>query len=234
MKSYSQFSEDIQILKFFQNDIVGYYVEVGSNDGLTNSNTALLELNGWKGILIEANPDLISKSIQSRPNSIVVNYAVVSCDRVGTVSFYKVVGGPPSLDGLSTIIGDENFVSRITSYGGEVKVIRVLATTLDNILTSNNVPSDFSFLSIDVEGADLEVLKGLSLNIFQPRIILVEDGSFGADWSVRNYLKSYGYIRVHRTGVNDWYVKSKDANKFIGQRLILTLRLFKWWLMRVL
>jgi len=75
--SYSQFGEDVEILKIFNTISSGYYVEVGANNGITNSNTFLLETKGWKGLLIEANPDLISRCQQSRPNSTVINCAVV-------------------------------------------------------------------------------------------------------------------------------------------------------------
>lgn len=231
-KSYSQFGEDIEVLNFFQNKNSGYYVEIGANDGLRGSNTVLLEQNGWKGLLIEANPDLISIAAQLRPNSTIINCAVLASKNIGTIDFYQVKGSPPHLDGLSTIMDTENFIPRIISYGGEIKKIRVPATTLNDLLVHYKAPSSFEFLSIDVEGAELEVLKGFSIDRFTPRIILIEDNSYGADISIRNYLQQYGYIRVHRTGVNDWYVQSKDTSFFIKQRIVLFLRLTKWSIQR--
>ncbi len=231
-KTYSQFGEDSKIINFFQNKSSNYYVEVGANDGIRDSNTALLEQDGWKGLLIEANPELIPLISQYRPNSIVIHSAVVAPDKIGSIDFHQVVGGPTNLDGLSTTIGSDTLLSRIYSYGGEVQVVKVPATTLDDILMKNNVPHEFEFLSLDVEGAELEVLKGLSLNRFHPRIILIEDNSYGADLSVRNHLRQQGYIRVHRTGVNDWYVQAKDIGFFFKERIILFLRLTKWSLQR--
>lgn len=230
--SYSQFGEDIQILDFYHRKNFGYYVEIGANDGISNSNTALLEENGWKGLLVEANPDLISACRQSRPNSIVVNYAVVAPENRGNINFYKVIGGPSNLNGLSTTVVSEEFISRICEYGGKVENISVNTNTLDDIFINNNVPFGFEFLSIDIEGGELEALKGFSIERFKPRIIVVEDNSFGVDTSVKNYLQQYGYVRVHRTGVNDWYVTSQDAGFFKVKRIILLLRLIKWWFMR--
>ncbi|MBE9224280.1 FkbM family methyltransferase [Phormidium sp. LEGE 05292] len=231
-QSYSQFGEDLEILKFFNFKKLAYYVEIGANDGITNSNTFLLEQQGWKGLLVEANPDLIPCCLQSRPNSIVMNYAVVASEKIGTIDFYRVVGGPRGLDGLSTTVTDGNFISMINQYGGKVEKISVPATILDDILNQNNSPVGFELLSIDVEGAELEVLKGFSIEHFKPRIILVEDNSQGKDVCVRNYLKLHGYVRVHRTGVNDWYVNYQDAVFFSFKRIILVLRLVKWWFMR--
>ncbi|WP_413267761.1 FkbM family methyltransferase [Floridanema flaviceps] len=230
--SYAQHDEDLEIMKLFKFKASGYYVEVGANDGKTNSNTALLEEKGWKGLLIEANPDLIDSCVESRPNSIVVNYAVVAPDNVGNVDFYKVVGGPGSLDGLSTTVGSENFTEMINRYGGEVQKISVPATTLDELLKRYNSPLEFELLSIDVEGAEMEVLRGFSIAHFKPKIVIVEDNSHGENTTVANYLRQYGYIRVHRTGVNDWYVCPQDADYFRVKRVILNLRLLKWWLKR--
>jgi FkbM family methyltransferase len=226
--TYSQFQEDIQLLNFWGCKFSGYYVDIGANNGVRDSNTALLEKHGWKGLLIEANPDLIPLASQARPGSLVINSAVVAPNLTGTINFYKVIGGPPNLDGLSTTLISDEFNSKISSYGGDVKVTRVPANTLDTILERNEVPSKFELLSIDVEGAELQVLEGLSLDKYTPRIILVEDNSKGIDLRVRNYLRRFGYIRVHRTGVNDWYVKSEDTIFFYRQRILLILKLLKW------
>lgn len=231
-KSYSQFQEDLQLLEFFEKNLHGYYVDVGSNDGLRDSNTALLEQYGWRGLLIEANLDLISVASKARPHSNVVHSAVLGPDKVGTTNFQKVVDGPSNLNGLSTTIDSKEFTSKISNYGGRVQTVKVPVATLDNILSANNVPHKFELLSIDVEGAELEVLSGLSLDCFQPRIILIEDNSYGADSSVKNHLQQQGYIRVHRTGVNDWYVQPQDIKFFLKERTILSLRLGKWWLKR--
>lgn len=228
LTSYAQFGEDLQLLDFFGNQSPGYYVEVGANDGISGSNTALLEKLGWKGILVEPNPDLIPLIQDSRTNSQILWGAAVAPEKVGTIEFYQVVGGPPGLHGLSTTVQDETAFSRINDYGGTLKPIHVTAKTLDDILLEYQAPQNFQLLSIDVEGAELDVLKGFSLDRYQPRVILLEDNSHGADWSVRNYLRQRNYIRVHRTGVNDWYVQSKDAAYFAKQRVILMLRLGKW------
>lgn len=234
VKSYSQFGEDIQLLRFFKEKSSGYYVDIGANNGLRDSNTALLEEQGWSGLLIEANPDLIELAIESRPNSKVIHCAVVSPENVGDIDFYKVVGGSKNLDGLSTVVYSSSFDSKIRDYGGIVHKTSVPAMTLETILRTNNSPGKFDLLSIDVEGYELAVLKSIPFTYFSPKIILVEDNSRGRDCSVRDFLKKYGYIRVHRTGVNDWYVKHKDSIFFRKQKLILTFKLMKWQIERYL
>ena len=231
LQSYSQFGEDREILSFFLTK-KGFYVDIGANDGVSGSNSLLLEENGWHGLLIEANPQLIPKILKSRPNAVVVHSAIVSPLDVGFIDFYQVKGEPTHLDGLSTTSYSQLFEDRIKGYGGEINLIKVPATSLDEILESHNVPTGFDLLSIDVEGGELNVLKGFSIERFAPKLILIEYNSIGCDTSVRDHLASYGYLRVHRTGVNDWYVTKCNSSRFLKQKIILSLRLLKWSLQR--
>lgn len=231
LKSYSQFGEDIEVLSYFKTK-TGFYIEVGANDGVSGSNSLLLEENGWRGLLIEANPELIPKILRARPDSTVVHSAIVSPLNEGSINFFQVKGDPPHLDGLSTTCYTDLFEAKIKLYGGNIIQMKVPATTLDSVLTSHAVPSKFEFLSIDVEGAELEVLKGFSIEHFAPKLIMIEDNSVGRDSSVSDYLSHYNYIRVHRTGVNDWYVLRQDSIHFSKRKIILTLRLLKWSLQR--
>jgi FkbM family methyltransferase len=228
--SYSQYGEDLKILKFFGASSSGYYVDVGANNGIRDSNTALLEECGWKGLLIEANPELIEQAVNARPQSIVIHSAVVDPDNIGAIDFYQVTGDCTNLDGLSTTLKNSNFLAKISAYGGQIKALRVPANTLDRIFQDYRVPERFELLSIDVEGAELQALKGLSLDRYSPRLIVIEDNSNGADWRVADRLKEWGYQRVHRTGVNDWYVNSNDSPFFWLQKLMLGYKYLKWWL----
>src|SRR5262249_34889134 len=57
----------------------------------------------------------------------------------------------------------------------------------------------------DVEGHELEVLRGFSIEKWRPTIMLIEDNSDFANTAVCDYLRRFGYVRFKRTGVNDWY-----------------------------
>lgn len=229
-KSYSQYGEDLEILKFFGEASSGYYVDVGANNGIRDSNTALLEERGWTGLLIEANPELIEQASQARPKSIVIHSAVVDSENIDAIEFYQVTGRSPNLDGLSTTLKNSSFLAKISAYGGQYKNLRVPAQTLNRIFQDRCVPDRFELLSIDVEGAELQVLKGLSLERYIPRLIIIEDNSNGVDWRVTDCLKQWGYQRIHRTGVNDWYVRSNDSQFFWRQKIRLGYQYFKWWL----
>jgi hypothetical protein len=102
------------------------------------------------------------------------------------------------------------------------KEIEVQARTLNSILEEQDV-SAIDLLSIDVEGAELEVLSGTDLEKYKPSLILLEDKHLYLD--KHRYLKKYGYRLVKRTRQNCWYVQ-KGA-KQPPQSLYEKLRLFK-------
>lgn len=153
---------DIKLLNIFDKKENGFFIELGANDGIKYSNTALLEFNfNWTGILIEPSEDAYLKCIKNRPNSIVLKTACVSndfnCD---------VIAGDFDGSMMSSVSG----VRRKSS-----ELCYVSATTLTNILDiykKQDIIIDF--LSLDVEGYEFEVLSGLNLKKYSPNYILIE------------------------------------------------------------
>src|SRR5205823_4844967 len=83
-------------------------------------------------------------------------------------------------------------------------VIEVPARTLDDILTEAGAPSRFDFLSVDVEGHELEVLSGFDFVRWRPRLVLLEDhvGNLGK----HRFMRAAGYQLIRRVENNGWYV----------------------------
>ena len=75
--------------------------------------------------------------------------------------------------------------------------------TLDKLLEEAGIDR-VDFLPLDVEGHEIEVMRGFNFNKYQPALILIEDGV--RDLSKHRFLKSHGYKLVKRTGLNNWYV----------------------------
>ena len=76
-------------------------------------------------------------------------------------------------------------------------------TTLDSVLQAAGV-SRLDFLSLDVEGHEIEVMCGLDFGKYKPTLILIEDGV--RDLAKHRFLKQHGYKLVKRTTLNNWYV----------------------------
>ena len=81
--------------------------------------------------------------------------------------------------------------------------------TLDDILLEVKAPVPIDLLSIDVEGHEIEVLSGLTLTRWRPRLVLIED--IALSLRLHRVLQSRGYKWVRRTGINAWYVPSESS-----------------------
>jgi FkbM family methyltransferase len=198
---YSQFREDRLLERMFPEG-PGVCVDVGAHDGITGSNSYLFERRGWRCILVEPVPELCER-IRTFRRAIVVNCAASSS--TGAASFYV----PRSLESWSALELAGTRKKQLTSGETGVDAITVQTRTLDDILEDAGV-SAVDFVSIDVEGHELAVLKGLSIDRFAPRVVIVEDNSGEGENGVAAHLAARGYIRFLRTGVNDWYGRETD------------------------
>lgn len=176
---------------FFGN-IQGYFVEVGANDPKERSQTWHLEQQGWSGVLVEPQPDLAAQ-LRALRKAKVFEAACSSPENAGRSLPLHVAGPLSSLDRHGMAPG-----------ATPEKVISVPVRTLDSILDEAGTPAAFDFLSIDVEGHELEVLRGFDIARWRPKLIMIEDHV--ADLSKHSYLTSSGYRIIRRYENNGWYV----------------------------
>jgi hypothetical protein len=81
--------------------------------------------------------------------------------------------------------------------------------TLDEILAEARAPQPIDLLSVDVEGHELDVLRGFDFARWRPRLILLEDHV--TNIAKHLFLRRHGYALMRRTGLNGWYVPEADA-----------------------
>jgi FkbM family methyltransferase len=192
-KSYAQWGEDRLAWEYFDHNPTGIFAEVGANDPEVGSQTFLLEQYGWEGILVEPQPWCCERLRQRRPRSKVFQAACGSPAQVGKACFHIASG-------------DARSSMRRYTYDQSViwtQTVEVQVMTLDTILAQAGF-SRLDFLSIDVEGTELDVLNGFDLRRYQPALIVVEDYVFTL--AVHRHLTAHGYKLVKRTGSNNWYV----------------------------
>ena len=163
---------DYKLSKYLPKE--GVFIEAGAADGFTESNTYFLEkFNNWTGILVEPVYGQYRQCVKERPKSKVFNCALVSFDYPHDT--IKLLEG--SL--MSTVKGalgeDESVHINKAKYfhGSKGEEIVVRARTLTSILKESGV-DHIDFLSLDVEGYESNVLKGLDFDIYKPKYILVE------------------------------------------------------------
>ena len=174
-----------------------FFVEVGAFEPQKHSQSFHLEQAGWTGILVEPQPDLADRLRRER-KARVYEVACSSPDRAGTRMELYIAGGCSSFDRNLMITGIE-----------AAKVVDVPVQTLDGVLTDACAPQPIDFLSVDVEGHELEVLSGFDFARWRPRLILLEDHVTNLDKHI--FLLRHGYALMRRTGLNGWYVPREDA-----------------------
>ena len=181
------------VWQFFGRKHDGVFVEVGANDPVAGSQTWLLEQQGWRGVLVEPQSVHCKRLRQQRTRSQVFQVACSSAALEGEMDLLIA-----EQDGTSTLKKQ-----RDTHGTRFIGTERVKVTTLNKVLASAGVER-IDFLSLDVEGHEIEVMRGLDFEKYRPALILVEDGV--RDLSKHTFLKSHGYKLVKRTTLNNWYV----------------------------
>ncbi len=200
---------------YFDRAKTGYYIEVGANEPKRSSQTWMLEQTGWTGLLIEPNPDLCDLLRKERPKSTVVQAAAAGAADVGKAKFHIAKNNlHSSLSG-----GNVDFNPDI------LRVIEVDVLTLDSIIQNNASPK-IDFLSIDVEGHQLAVLKGIDFKKHAPRLVMIEDHL--TSYQTHLFMGTVGYRLVKRTGLNNWYIPAGQPFTMTtpGERLSLFMKLW--------
>ncbi len=215
-KLRERIAEQRLIQLFFNDASEGVYVEVGANEPKSTSMTWHLEEKGWTGLLIEPIPELCEALRRERPNSIVHE---IACSAPGCPEYTSFLVTPDLAQSRlkSNAVPSDLAVDR---------VVRVRIKTLDAVLEAANLPR-LDFLSIDVEGLQLEVLQGITLSRHRPRLLLVEDHLVNLE--THRYLVRQGYKLCKRTGLNNWYLPKGTAFRLtsFGERFALTRKLLR-------
>ena len=187
-KSYSMDGEDIFIVEYFRKKKNGFYIDVGCYHPIHRNNTYLLHKNGWSGINIDIHQFSIDLFNFLRPNDINLNYAVSDLNGMVEMFYQK------KLSQLSTI--DEQQAQM--SFQGNIKKSKIKSLSLDAILEKTNLTeTKIDLLDIDVEGADLRVLKGFTIEKFKPELICVEIHKKDIKNSeIYKYLSNFSYELV--------------------------------------
>jgi FkbM family methyltransferase len=209
-KYYSLNNLDKKIEKYL-NYRNGFFVELGANDGVNQSNTLYFErYKNWKGLLIEPYLPNYLKCIKNRSKK---NY--IFCN--ACVSFnYKKTFVKLLYNNLITIpVGVETDLKAQDYMGNKHDhpfVFGAQAITLNKILLKSNAPKNIDLLSLDVEGAEMEVLKGINHNIFRFKFICVEARNIK---KLKKYLNSFNYELKEKLSSGDYLFSDKSTNKVV-------------------
>ncbi len=208
-RSRSQILQDLWVCFELDEKRDGFFVEFGATNGLTNSNTWLLETAlGWKGILAEPNP--IWHSALAANRRVAIEHRCVSSTSGENVAFTTTNDSDPELSAISKFSEVDHF-AELRRQG---KVIEVETISLSDLLEKYQAPTEIDFLSIDTEGSELDILSAHNFKKHRFNLISVEQNPH-TEPGIQNLLEDNGYIRVFPqfSQWDGWYVSAKFRAK---------------------
>lgn len=200
--SYAQCGEDVLVDYVFRLRGIQKpsYLDIGANHPVLLSNTAIFYKRGCRGINIDANPSLLPAFHKHRPADINLNVGIGSSS--GVLPFF-VIEDPT----LSTFSEEE--AKKMQKLGHQLKTtIQVPLKSVNDILVEYCNGQFPDFLSLDVEGLDLDILRSIDYTRSRPKIICVEaaehspTGAGARRDELIEFLKSNGYFEYANTNLN--------------------------------
>jgi len=212
-KNYAQIDQDLHVLEFYK-DKKGYFLDIGAHDGVSLSNTYLLEReHGWSGVCIEALPHVFAQLIKNR-RCICVCCVVFSESDVEQQFVCS--------DMLSGIVGYLNLDLHPGAMGGQMTVVKT--RSVESVLKEVDAPASIDYLSLDTEGTELEILKGIDFDKRVFGMISVEHNYQEDKRSkMKALLRSHGYVYrgdnlfdddyIHRSAIEGIYFFGNDLGR---------------------
>jgi len=206
--SYGQEGEDIILLRIFEEEPPGFYVDVGAHHPVRFSNTWALYQRGWRGINIDPNPAAIRLFERLRPRDI--NLTLGIAEEAKSLHYFQF-----NDSALNTY--DAELAAQRQARDG----YRLLKTTMEKVarldcVLAEHLPAGQSIdvLSVDVEGLDLKVIRSNDWTRFRPSCLLMEalhtTLSSLTEHEAHRYVTALGYDLFAKT-VNTLIYLDRDS-----------------------
>lgn len=199
--SFAQNNEDVILERIFTGKNSGFYIDVGCYHPVIKSTTCHFHLKGWSGINIDVSEKNIKNFNSYRPNDINLNSLIGANNEMVDVYI---------LEGTTRSTKTQELGLSYIERGKDVQKTRKEQKSLNSILEEFKEIPKIDFLSIDVEGAELDVLKGINFKKFRPKVVLAEATYPETnipncdDWEP--LLLEAGYELVYLDGLNRFYM----------------------------
>ncbi len=192
----SQYGQDFFLWsKFFRHINDGFFIEIGANDPIQNSNSYFFEQQGWRGVGIDPISRFDGLWKDNRSSQF---FCGAVADKEMQINFVEILpkeGWEHALSGFKENVRPEDL--NIYDY----IEYPVLAKPLSSYLT--DIPQ-VNLIMIDVEGAEIQVLQGIDFDHLKPDFVMIENISeYGGNDYIREYMKNYGYHCIARIAATD-------------------------------
>jgi FkbM family methyltransferase len=214
--SYAQNFEDVLLTRAFPG-AQGFYVDVGANDPDVDSVSRAFYERGWSGINIEPLAKQHARLVERRPRD--VNLKIAVGDAEGEITFYAI----RQWHGFSTT--DPAIVAQHRADKLKIKEERVPMRRLAAVLDEHAAGRAIDFMKIDVEGTELQVLRGADLKRHRPKILVVEakmpvtfamvdrpDEVRDRTLEYAEFLDPFGYRVIYHDGLNAFFLADEQRS----------------------
>ena len=212
--SHSQLAQDLfAICNSAEQNSSGFFVEFGATDGISMSNTFLLEkMLGWRGILAE--PARVWHQDLHRNRSSIIDTRCVFPESGSKIPFLEVFQGDgtaasPELSSIKSFAENRDWASRARKNNSIEYLVETIS--LNDLLDHHDAPKVIDYMSIDTEGSEYEILKHFDFGARKILFLTVEHNYRKVNRElIRGLLEQNGYTRVlvEISQFDDWYVYS--------------------------
>jgi FkbM family methyltransferase len=187
------------------------FLEFGATDGFELSNTHMLEKKlSWKGALSEPSPQWHKSLKENRKNSKIITKCIWKNSGEKLDFFMSEIGTYSTLnDFIDNDIKSMPANNKLRKKNG--KLITIETISLNDVMKEyfNNICP--SYISIDTEGSEYEILKSFNLEIYRPKLFTIEHNFTKNESKIDDFLISKNYVRIFRklTAFDAWYIPSE-------------------------
>jgi FkbM family methyltransferase len=184
-----QAGQDLLAYLYFRGKRTGFFLDIGAHDGRTYSNSYVFEQLGWRGACVEPLPGVFERLRRNRRCD--CYQAALAASGAPDAVFIHALG-VDTLSGLESELaaGHEDWIVR---EGGRPERIRVTALTFSELMGNYPDLRTIDFLSLDVEGAEMSILKSIDFETYYFGLITVECVEEKEGEDLRVFMAGKGY-----------------------------------------
>lgn len=204
LRSFSQNDEDSILDRLMGHKKRGFYVDVGAYDPYRFSNTMRFYLRGWRGINIEPDIERWSRFRTTRKRDINLNIGIAN--QRGNLSYFRI--DPPTLSTFESRQAEAYAKQGFTI----LEKVKIPVLPLVEVFRRYAKGKTIDFMSIDVEGMEMRVLKSNDWNVFRPHFVCIESADYSntkkgkANYErIGSFFEKAGYRRIIDNGLNSFY-----------------------------
>lgn len=202
IKYYSQYQQDKYLDEVvFKKKENGFFLDIGAHDGVSLNNTYFFEkYRNWNGICIEPIPEVFNELNKNRQ---CIKIRGCISDKKGKASFLRLKGYTEMLSGLINEYDIRHLYrieAEIQQYGGDKEIIEVECFNINDLLSEYNI-SYIDYCSLDVEGAELNILRSIDFENISIDVFTIEN-NYKTD-EIKNFMHSKGYDLIATLGCDE-------------------------------